>query len=335
MNFVTGGTGFLGTHLIRQLVLRGNAVRALKRSSSRIFLEKEISDKVEWVEGNVLNIPSLEEAMKGCEKVYHCAAIISFLPKDREDMMRVNVEGTANVVNIALEAGVKKLLHVSSVAAIGRSRGDEVIHENTPWEDSALNSNYAISKFLSEREVWRGIAEGLNAVIVNPSLIIGPGDWNDGPPNFFTMVWKNLYFYTNGGTGLVDVHDVATTMIQLMESDIQNDRFIINADHWQFRNFFFTIADLLKKRRPFINVRKWMLEALWRIEMIKHSATGLSPLVTRETARIAGKWSRFDNSKVKEATGFEFTPIQKCLEETAEKFLKEWKEKGKSTNITS
>lgn len=323
MIFVTGGTGFLGTHLLRELVKHGEKVRALKRNTAKIFLEEEFSEQVEWVEGDVLDVLSLEDGMSDCEKVYHCAAVVSFLPKDRDRLMKVNVQGTTNVVNVSLEKKIKKLVHVSSVAAIGRNRNDEVVKESTGWEEGNRNSKYAIAKFLSEREVWRGIAEGLNAVIVNPSLIIGPGNWNDGPPQFFLDLWKGLIFYTNGGTGLVDVKDVVAIMIQLMESDIHSERFIINGENWAFGDFFFFIADQLKKRRPFINVKPWMMEILWREEMLKYRISGISPLVTKETARIAGHWSRFDNSKVVKATGYQFTPIKECLEETAKIFLKE------------
>ncbi|HYV93749.1 MAG TPA: NAD-dependent epimerase/dehydratase family protein [Chitinophagales bacterium] len=318
---VTGGTGFLGMQLLRELVKRGEKVRAIKRSGSTSFLEEEFTRQIEWVEGDVLHIPALEEAMSDCEKVYHCAAVVSFLPKDHERIMKVNVEGTANVVNVALEKKIKKLVHVSSVAAIGSSRNDEVVNETTEWEDGKRNSNYAISKFLGEREVWRGIAEGLNAVIVNPSLIIGAGNWNEGPPQFFKKVWEGMPYYTNGGAGVVAINDVVTLMVQLMESEIHGERFIINAEHFTFKDFFSVIADQLKKRRPFINIKPWMMKLLWREEMLKYKLTGISPLVTRETSRIASRWSRFDNSKIISATGFQFTPVKKYLEETAMKFL--------------
>jgi nucleoside-diphosphate-sugar epimerase len=187
------------------------------------------------------------------------------------------------------------------------------------------NSSYALSKFLGEREVWRGIAEGLNAVIVNPSLIIGAGNWNEGPPQFFKKIWEGLPFYTNGGAGFVAIKDVVSLMIQLMESEIHSERFIINDDHLTFKDFFFLIADLLKKKRPFINVKPWMIKILWREEMLKYKLTGISPLVTREISRVASHWSRFDNSKIISATGFQFTPVKKCLEETAQKFLEDVK----------
>jgi len=330
MIFVTGGTGFLGTHLLRELVKRGEKVRALRRNTAKIFLEEKFSEQIEWVEGDVLDVSSLEEGISGCEKVYHCAAVVSFLPKDRDRLMKVNVRGTSNVVNVSLDKKIKKLVHVSSVAAIGRNRNEQVVNESTAWEEGNRNSNYAIAKFLSEREVWRGIAEGLNAVIVNPSLIVGPGNWNEGPPQFFLDLWQGLLFYTDGGTGFVDVHDVVAIMIQLMESDIHSERFILNGENWSWGDFFFFISDQLKKRRPFINVKPWMMEILWRVEMLKYRFSGISPLVTKETSRIAGHWSRFDNTKVMKATGYQFTPIKKCLEETAKIFLKEHQNPGKN-----
>jgi dihydroflavonol-4-reductase len=200
MIFVTGGTGFLGTHLLRELVARGEKVRALRRSISKFFAGEKFVNEIEWVEGDVLDVSALEEAAAGCEKIYHCAAVVSFLPRDRERIMKVTVKGTANVVNVALQQQIKKLVHVSSVAAIGRGRNHEAVNEATAWEESRLNSSYSIGKYLAEREVWRGIAEGLNAVIVNPSFILGAGNWKEGTPQFFYNAWKGLKIYTGGGT---------------------------------------------------------------------------------------------------------------------------------------
>jgi nucleoside-diphosphate-sugar epimerase len=318
--FVTGGTGFLGTHLLRELVQRGERVRALRRSSSRVLLEKKFSSEVEWVEGDVLDVATLDDRMQGCTEVYHAAAIVRFMQKDYARLMKVNVEGTANVVNAALNAGVKKLVHVSSVAAIGRSRNDVLVNEDTAWEEGKNNSNYAVSKFLAEREVWRGTAEGLEAVIVNPSLILGSGHWEDGPPEFFTRVNNGLRVYTGGGTGIVAVGDVVALMITLMKSPVVNERFILSAENWSFKDLFFTIADALRVRRPNFKVANWMMEILWREEMLRHFVTGKKPLVTRETARIARHWSRFDNTKILTATGFRFTPVNQCISETAQLF---------------
>ena len=323
MTFVTGGTGFIGTHLLRELIKRHEKVRALKRTNSRILLEEEISQQIEWIEGDLLDVSSLEDGMKDCDEVYHCAATVRFLPKDRDRLMRTNIEGTANVVNTSLDNKVRKLIHVSSVAAVGRSRDDEIVDENTPWENGKHNSNYAISKFLAEREVWRGVAEGLNAVIMNPSLVMGAGNWDDGPPQMFTRIWKGLFIYTEGGTGVVAVDDVVNLMILVMKSEISGERFIVNAEHWSFKDLFFLIADQLKVKRPWLNAQPWMMDLFWRGELIRQLFSGGKPIVSKEMARIALHWSRFDNSKIVNATHYQFMPVKTCIEETAKNFLDE------------
>lgn len=323
MIFVTGGTGFLGTHLLRELINRGEKVRAIKRSTSKIFLEKKFADAIEWIDCDVLDVAGLQQAMHGCTHVYHCAAIVRFTPAWRNQIMKVNAKGTANVVNVALSVGVKKIIYASSVAAIGRNRNNELVNEKTEWQDGKNNSNYGISKHLAENEIWRGIAEGLQAVIVNPSLILGEGNWDDGPPEFFKRIRNGLRFYTDGGSGMVAVSDVVNIMIALMESEINNERFILNAENISFKELFFSIADLINAKRPSTNVGKKMMEFLWRFEMLKYRLIGISPLVTKETARFASNWSRFDNQKIVNAIRYQFTPIKKCLEETAVKFLED------------
>jgi len=323
MVFVTGGTGFIGTHLLRALLQRGEKIRALKRTQSKIFLEEEFSKQIEWIEGDVLDIGSLEDGVENCEEVYHCAAFVRFLPQDRDQLMKVNIEGTANVVNACLEKNVSKLVHVSSVAAIGRSRGEEVVNENSEWEDSKLHSQYAISKFLAEREVWRGIAEGLNAVIANPSLIIGSGNWNDGSPSMFKRVNKGLMVYTEGGTGIVTAEDVVNLMIHLMKSDIANERFIISAEEWSFKDLFFYIADQLNAKRPSVKAGPMLINLMWRLEEVASILTKRKPIISKEMARIATRWSRFNNDKIVKATNYKFASVKTCIEQTAKKFLEE------------
>jgi nucleoside-diphosphate-sugar epimerase len=222
-----------------------------------------------------------------------------------------------------MEKKIRKLVHVSSVAAIGRNPFDEKVNENTPWENQSGNSKYSISKFLAEREVWRAIAEGLNAVIVNPSLIIGTGNWDDGSPEMFTRVWNGLFAYTEGGTGIVAARDVVNVMIHLMKSDISNERFILSAEDWSFKDLFFLIADQLHVKRPWLNVRPWMMDFFWRTEQMKQLFLRKKPLISRETARAATRWSHFDNTKVIRATNYTFTPIKTYIEEIAAKFLDE------------
>lgn len=197
MILITGGTGFLGSHLLRTLVQSGKPVRALYRREIPQRLQ-DIQDRVEWVSGDILDVVRLETAMEGISQVYHSAASVSFSPADRAQMMRINVEGTANVVNMAIDAGVDKMVHVSSVSSIGRAKVGNLIDEDCEWVESPHNTAYAVSKYQSEMEVWRGIAEGLNAVIVNPSIILGSGSWHDGSGMLFKNAWKEFPYYTSG-----------------------------------------------------------------------------------------------------------------------------------------
>ena len=231
MILVTGGTGLVGTHLLYDLVRSGKKVRALKRNSSDISSVKkvfsyyssdvdELMKEIEWVNADLLDVYTLLDVMEGVTDVYHCAAMVSFEPKHIDEMLRVNIEGTANMVNAALEKGIRKFCHISSIATVGRSEHGAVSTEETFWKSSPDNSNYAISKYGAEREVWRAAEEGLNVVIVNPSLIIGAGNWQQSSSNMFSKAYKGIKFYTDGENGFVDVRDVASVAIKLMESKI-------------------------------------------------------------------------------------------------------------------
>ncbi|MGO4294773.1 NAD-dependent epimerase/dehydratase family protein [Chitinophaga sp. RAB17] len=323
MILVTGGTGFLGSHLIRALVAAGKPVRALYRQQPSPRLQ-DISDKIEWVPGDILDIFTLEDALVGVTQVYHCAAMVSFQAADKDRLLKINVEGTANVVNMALDAGVKKLLYVSSVAAIGRARDNAAVNEDCEWQDSKNNSRYSISKFQGEMEVWRGIAEGLDAVIVNPSIILGAGFWDDGSGALLKNAWKEFPYYTEGVNGFVDVEDVVKAMIQLMDSDINAERFILSADNWGYQRLFTTMAHALGKKPPHIAAKPWMAEVVWRLEKVKGMVTGKHPLVTKETARTAQMKVNYENTKVLNALpGFQFRPLEETIKQIAAAFLQE------------
>lgn len=323
MILVTGGTGFLGSHLIRALVATGKPVRALYRQQPSPRLQ-DISDKIEWVPGDILDIFTLEDALAGVTHVYHCAAMVSFQAADKDRLLKINVEGTANVVNMALDAGVKKLLYVSSVAAIGRARDNAAVNEECEWQDSKNNSRYSISKFQGEMEVWRGIAEGLDAVIVNPSIILGAGFWDDGSGALLKNAWKEFPYYTEGVNGFVDVEDVVKAMIQLMDSDINAERFILSADNWGYQRLFTTMAHALGKKPPHIAAKPWMAEVVWRLEKVKGMVTGKHPLVTKETARTAQMKVNYENTKVLNALpGFQFRSLEDTIKQIAAAFLQE------------
>ncbi len=317
---VTGGTGFLGSYLLRYLLRKGKAIRATKRVSSPMDLVADIRDAIEWVDCDLLDQIGMEDCMDGIKQVYHCAAMVSFDTKDVDQMREINVNGTANIVNIALEKNVEKFLHVSSIAAIGRAKPEAHISEKSKWERSNLNSNYAISKYLAEQEVWRAMVEGLNVVIVNPSVILGAGYWEAGSNRFFKYVWRGSKFKPGGCSGFVDVRDVARLSILLMDSDVSGERYIANGENLAYGDVFQKIADTFQKPAPTLSVRPWMREIAWRVEWLKSKITRQKALLTKETARLAGGRYTYDNSKSKAIMDFEYTPIAKTVEETGRLF---------------
>ena len=325
MVLVTGGTGFIGAYIIKELVGKNYSVRAIRRSSKLpFFISKNIFDKVEWIDGDVLDVTALEEAMNGIDAVIHAAAKVSFVLKERKEIFKTNIEGTANVVNVALAQNVKKFIHVSSVAALGRTTKGEHINETKQWQDTKRNTNYAISKYQSEMEVWRAIGEGLNAAIVNPSIVIGYGDWNTSSCAIFKSVYEQFPWYTNGIAGFVDVEDVAKAIVLLMESDINGERFILNGDSISFRELFNLIADGFGKKRPNRNATPFLAGVAWRMEKIKSLISGKSSILTKESSRIAQSTTYFENSKILNSfPQFSFTPIEETISKASKAYLNE------------
>src|SRR5688572_7722282 len=320
---VTGGTGFLGAYIIKELIEKNYRVRAIRRSKNLpSYIPKAIFDRVEWLDGDILDVVSLQEAMEGIDTVIHAAAIVSFLKKDRLSMYQVNVEGTANVVNIALEKNVRRFVHISSVAALGRTAHGGTVNEEKKWEESKTNTHYGKSKYKSELEVWRGISEGLSGVILNPSTFLGYGDWNNGSCAIFKNIYEGFSWYTPGINGFVDVQDVALATVTLMESGINEQRFIINGDNWPFRKLQDTIAVNLGKKKPTRATTPLLLNLAWRMENLKSFFTRKKPLLTRDSARVAQSMTYFDNKKFLDAIpGFSFTPLEDTIRDACEKYL--------------
>ncbi len=316
MVLVTGATGFLGSELCRQLILAGkNSIRCTKRTTSAVpEMLLPFQHQIIWVEADLLEIDALNEALTGVTQVYHCAALVSFDPSLKKKLIQNNVEGTANLVNLCVEKGIR-LLHVSSIAAIGEGKPNELINENHHLEETPKDNAYAMSKYESEMEVWRGTAEGLDAVIVNPSLIIGKNAGKEGTGQIFETVRKGLKFYTSGSCGLVDVEDVAKTMVLLMESNISNERFIINAENRTYKNLFEEIADCFNVRPPSAEAKPWMLELAWRASTLGTLFTGKKIGVDKISAQAASRIQNYNNSKVKEAIGFTFKPVKESIKE--------------------
>lgn len=335
MVFVTGGTGLLGTHVLVELLKRDKKVRALYRNETRFVQVKKVFshffgedatrrfNEIEWVQGDILDITSLDKNIKGCKIVYHCAALVSFKKKDFKKLMKINKEGTANVVNIALSHHVNHLCYVSSTAALGRQENKEYYNESNKWVTSRDNSNYAVSKYSGEQEVWRGIEEGLNAVIVNPSVIIGVGDWNESSLSIFKVVYNGLKFYTKGINAFVDARDVAYILCELSERQCFNSRYLTISENIPFEQLFGTIAGEFGVKPPSISVKRWMAGLAWRIEGLLAFFFGRNQNITQETARSSMSVTKYSNDKIREELEFEFIPIKDSVKHAAAYFKKQ------------
>jgi nucleoside-diphosphate-sugar epimerase len=299
MVLVTGASGLVGLHLIKQLSIEGYSVRALYHSNLTKTLPETVDNQIEWVNCDILNVNQLDEAFKGIRTVYHCAAIVSYDPRYAERMMEINVEGTANVINIALEHQVDKLVYMSSIASLGNETYPTLVTEKSEWDTNEPHSQYAISKQKAEMEVWRGIAEGLNAVIVNPAIILGEGDWEKSSTNLFQLVYNEFPYYTSGETAWVDVKDVVNIMMILMNSTISGEQFILSAGNYSYQTIFTQMALAMNKKPPHKKASKWMTELVWRFSYLKSLITNKQATISKETARASQEIKHYSNEKLK------------------------------------
>jgi nucleoside-diphosphate-sugar epimerase len=335
MILVTGGTGLVGSHLLYELAQKKDKIKAIYRSKKKIELVRKIFsyytntpelylNKIEWIEADITDIPSLDKAFKNVTHVYHCAAFVSFEPDKYYTLRKINIEGTANVVNICLAKKVVKLCYVSSVAALGESINNLPVNENTDWNSETENSVYSITKYGAEMEIWRGMQEGLDAVIVNPTLIIGPGIWRYGSGTLITKVNKGLNHYTDGSTGLIGVIDVVSCMIELMEGDFKNERYILVSENWSYKKLFNTIAEKLDKNPIEKELKPFFLQILWRIDWLTHKLTGKRRRLPKSMANTIISHTAYDNSKIINALNYTFTPMEKCIKKTCKYFLEDF-----------
>lgn len=323
MILVTGASGFIGTHLVRTLSSAGESVRALYNSRPPRDDLKALPG-VEWKRCDLLDVYAVEEEMQGITDIYHCAAIVSFHRADRDRLMHVNVESTTNVVNEAVLQGVRKLVHLSSVAALGRAaREQKEITEEEPWEESRRNSVYGQSKYAAELEAWRGAGEGLSVAVVNPGIVLGedlrsgPDAWDEGSARLFKVVDGEFPFFTEGITAWVDVQDVVRAMMTLMKSGVEDERFILSAGNFSYREVFTQMAQALGRKPPRIRAARWMTGLVWRWNRLRN-LWGERSTVTRETARTARTQTFYDNGKwLKTFPEFRYTPMEQTLTRAA------------------
>lgn len=326
MILVTGANGFVGSHVLRALSERGKTVRALYHRNEPTA-EMRAWPGVSWEQADLLDIFRADEVMQGITEVFHCAAIVSFLPARRAEMIHANTTGTEHVVDAALQAGVRKLVHISSVSALGRDGTKKEIDEEAQWEESNHNSGYGQSKFAAEMEVWRGIGEGLDAVILNPGIILGAplraDGWNEGSAKLMQNAAKEFPFYTDGCTSFVDVRDVVDAAIQLMDSDIVAERFIVSAGSIPFREVFTEMANALGVRPPSRHAGPVATSLVWRWEALKARFSGKPPLITKETAQSAQTQCFYNNEKLLKALpGFTYTTMKQSVTDMAAAYLK-------------
>ena len=333
---LTGGAGLVGSHLLLELVRRKCSVLALKRPESNTaqvertwrhygdpVQVKEWLSRVHWADADLLDESDLRAYLKNIRTVVHAAAMVSFLPGRRNEMIRFNTESTRLLVDLSLENGVDAFAYVSSVSTLGIPLFKRPADETLIGAPDKSKSGYALSKFFAENEVWRGITEGLPAVIVNPSVVLGPGDWNRSSGRFFQAVWNGLNHYPEGGTGFVDVRDVARILVELVDRKCFGERFILSAGEWSYRELFESISGALGRNPPRRKVSPAMLEILWRLEGLRSFLTGNEPRVTRETAAISRRFSRFSSEKIRNLLGNPFRPMEETVQDTARFFLEE------------
>jgi len=324
--FVTGGTGLLGSHLLYSLAVKGESIRANYRQLKKLDLVRkvfsywcdnpdELFKKIEWIKSDLSDAGNLKSIVNGSEHVYHCAAAVSYEATGKDQLIKNNTDLTVNIVKTCLETGVDKLCHVSSVATIGASHKDEMADESRKWIESGYHNAYSVSKYQSESEVWNGISKGMNAIIVNPSIILGPGFWNNGSSLFFSKIADGMLFYTNGVTGYVDVRDVVKCMITLMDGPVKGERFIVSSENIPYGDFFSMIAEHLNVRKPFIFIPEILSRPAIGIVNTISKIRGKSGLITPDIIHAAFSRVFYNNSKIKGTTGINFIPIHQSIKE--------------------
>ena len=331
MIFVTGSTGLLGSHIVVWLLNSGASVKALYRSEERKEVVyrllkyyhpdryDSLVENLHWHRGDILETEDLEDGMQGCTKVVHCAALVSFQKDDFYRLWEMNRTGTANVVNVALASGISYFVHISSTAAVGTDgmQSDGMKRESNHWNANEKVSTYSYTKYSAEKEVWRGIEEGLKTVIVNPSVIFGPGSWEESSLTIFRTLKNGLKYYTKGGNAFVDVRDIADVILRLDKEQIHSERFLITGNNLLFKDLFEQICRQLNVKAPYKLANRLMSSVAWRLSAIVAVFTGKQPTITKDTARSAQEITYYSTEKIrKQFPDFEFRKLEDTIGNT-------------------
>ena len=336
MNLITGGTGLVGAHLLLLLLEKGENVRAIFRTEKsknktqklfELYGKQGLFPKIEWIQADINDVSALEKAFENIGYVYHCAAYVSLSSSD-EKMYKINIEGTANMVNLSVDFGVKKFCYVSSIAALGTPENtNAVITEETEWNPNSNNSDYAISKYGGEMEVFRGSQEGLDVIVVNPGIILGAEFWNHGSAKVFTQVKNGLPFYTKGKSGFVAISDVVRAMYELMKSEIKSERFILVGENLSLQDFLNKTADSVKAKRPKFYAKPWITKLGAKADWLFSTLFFRERKLTQSMSDSAHSKTIFSNEKIKNTLNFEFTDITEYINEIGKLYLEYLKSK--------
>ncbi|MCX2678811.1 NAD-dependent epimerase/dehydratase family protein [Galbibacter sp. EGI 63066] len=333
MILVTGGTGLIGAHLLLQLSQKEKTIRAIYRNANKIadvkrfFSAEENGDtlfnQIEWMEADITNVTSLEKAFEDISKVFHCAGFISFDPFDYKSLRNINIEGTANIVNLCIAHKIEKLCYLSSIATLGDKTGEKTVDEETHWDPETDNSIYAITKYGAEMEVWRGTQEGVPAIILNPGVVLGEGFWDSPSSQIFKKVNEGLSYYTSGSSGFVDVKDVVQALVKSMDSEIKNKRFVTVGSNISYKTIVEHIAKALQKTPPKKELKPWQINLLWRIDwfLSLFPVPGRKRKLTRKTAKSLSSKTVYKNEKIKKALAIDFTPIEQTIGRISKRFI--------------
>lgn len=326
MIFISGASGLIGSFIVKKFIDEGFQIRAIKRTNTDLSLLGEYAQKIDWQEGDITDPTFLSVAMKGIETVIHSAAIVSYSPKDRDHIYKINVEGTANMVNAAIANGINNFCHISSVSALGKNVKKPVVTEADTFIESSYNSNYGKSKYLAELEVFRGMEEGLKVFMVNPTIVLGPGQWDKGSSSIFKYVFDQKSFYSGGKLNYIDVRDVADIVFQLNQSqqDINGQKFILNAGTVTYKDLFQRIAVLFKVKPPQIEAKPILAELAWRLEYLKSLVSSHKPMITKETVKLSKSQFSYENRKISEFLDYKFRNLDQTLNWTCQEFVKKY-----------
>ena len=334
MNLVTGATGIIGSHVVFSLLQNNEFVIAGKQKQSDILKVKklfsyytknyqELFDKIKWVEIDLLDIYSIEAALENVNSVYHCAGMVSFNKKDRASLYQINEIGTTNIVNACLSKNINSLCYVSSISAINNLDYKLPLNEDVFWKKSGKESDYSISKYNAEREVWRGIEEGLSAVIVNPGIVLSPGFWNQSSSVLFSTCFKGNKFYTNGSSAYIGALDLSAIMLELVSAKKFGSRYIIIENNYSYHFILSEIQKQFNKTPPSIKISKWLMRLGRLASQVASNFTKNHPIISSSMINSAFNTQTFSNQKILALTKRQIMPINQVINEICKIYLSE------------